>query len=1373
MQPFAGFLAALSGAVAFGVAGLQRADAAPAPPDGATVRLTLSNPAGTAVRRWPVSIGVPFPAGALKTPSVSLADNDGAPVPVQTRVLARWWGRDNSVSALLVTFTADTRHPHYDLRLAPPASAPAAGRALTVEAADGVVTVTTGPLRAVLREKAFNVLDQVHVDLDGDGAFAAAEAVLKPGGGQLFAGDFGSRLADAKLTVEETGPIRAVIKAEGACRNKEGQHLVSYLFRFRFYAGAATVQADCTIIQDSDEVFVDIPSLGIELPLQLRGRRQATFSLEADKLAKADLEPGASASLLQLGPEQKETINGTDRPGMSLFLDKVKPYWSEKEKGLWERDERIKTFSFSLTRGAETLASGDRASGILQVTAADSPFAFSAGLRWFWQLHPKGVALEGDSFRLLLWPEHEKRGPLDLHRGTAKTHSFCLSFGRRDQADAGLAACRAFLDPPLWFPSPQQFRNSMLWGDLFPREQGKFGYYEERAAKLNSRQQRSTENLAGMLNFGDEGQGAGWWNNMETALDHAMFAQFARTGDRDMHDSFIAAVNHFRDVDVHHVEHKGVDYGIWLNPGYLPRAFARKIAADPEMRRNTFWYDDQPNKGGVYRHSFRHRGNAAGAPYSLDSSRVAARGMFYSGTCEVGGHGWMVGLVDHYLLTGDRRSLEVAETVGGYMLKHHSLGIGRDNWKNINLVALYKATGDEAYKKPVLEAVDYIYEQREQMANRALKDSVMSPFYTILVFFRHLHLLTGDPELARKFVDCVDCMLKYETYAETGRGQVWERVHAYRDSRYHGDFADLAYAYRLTGDRSYVDKGLSTFRLYMQAAYHSTFGYEAPIYLSALDKLGIDALNEPFPACGGRRAYWVDATDRPGVIYAFQGHSYRAPVGRSKTGRISVTSPNGKLVAEAAATLGGFNFYRLEIPSDGERGTYKITVTDPPANSYLSFSAEGGELLDRPPSVKTEGRHGPGALLKDMATMRLPVSGNLRREEGTVELWFKPLWTSPAQREEDVPYHYNVLFDSRSPRYSYGFYLSTFDSGKKGASKSLGPAWAGNRQAHGIGGLTLDWPEPKWRHIAFSWKKTEGKAVGFFFIDGKQIARTETDGAKFPDHLHPEILLGANSTLSKNTSLDGVVDAVRISGTMKTSMPPDPVPALAPDTLFLTDMSLESWFALEQTEDGKTPDKLGRARTASVHGTTAAPGKRGAAMRFNGRDSHVAVPLTEFAVPETPTWSAWVRPDHVKGCQTVAASGSYGHFNLVIDQGRPCLIAFVRWGTGKGFIQAKSETPIPAGEWSHVGGSFDGRVATVFVNGVPRGRAELAPGRTGVVRPPPQSGPDMRIGAGYPGYTDTRLATLFAGCIDEVKLYNRPFTAADFRTMEGCPPAAE
>ena len=1344
--------------------------AAAAPGD---VRLTLSNPEKVELRAWPVTIGVPFAVGELPAPKAQLLDSEGVPVPGQFRALTRWWGRDNSVSVLLVTFLADAAQPFYTLRTKEPGANPPPPRPVTVQEAQGAVTLNTGYLEARLRASLFNFLDRVALDSDGDGVFTDDEVVAGGDGGRLFAGEYASSCSDAELTVEETGPVRAVVRASGACRDAEGKHLLSYVMRFAFHAGSPMIQVDCTVLQDSGECFVPIPNMGLTLPLRLRGERTCSFGDAAGVPVPCSLGASESVSLCQVGPEPREVIANADKPGMSMFLDKVKPFWTDKETALWERDERIKEYSWTLTKGTEQLAGGERSGGVVQVAASGSPSGVSCRLRWFWQLHPKGIGLDGDGLSVRFWPENEQVGPFDMHRGLAKTHSVCFVFHPKDQAEQAAAQCRAFEGPPIYFPSPERFRQSGLWGDVFPRTAGAFRHYERMAARLNLGQKNATNNIGGMLNFGDKTQGVGWWNNMETALDHGMFVQFSRTGERGMFDTFEEAVNHFRDVDVYHVDGNNRDTFIYMMPGYLPANYLKTIVGDPQKRRSVFWYDCQPRKGGVYRHSYRHRGNGASAPYGLDSSRVPARGMCYGGSCGVGGHGWMVGLVDHYMLTGDRRSLEVAELVGGYMLKHHNPGIGRDNWININLVALYKATGNPAYRELVEKSVDFIYGQRHEIANGSLKAGVMSPFYTILVYFRHLHALTGDTELARKFRECVDLMLQFEPTVTCGRGEVWKRVQGYRDSRYHGDFADLAYAYGLTGDRRYVDAGLNTFALYLQHSYHSTFAYEAPVYLSALHKLGISVLNQPGELISGRKVFWRDDRDAATVIHAFQNHTYRAPVQKSPNGKITVTAPSGKEVATTPCTLGGLNYYRLEIPPDGETGAYTIAAADPPGMTYLSFLSDVGELTPRAGASRVEGRHGPGVHLTDLAVLRLPVPGNMNAAEGTVEIWFKPDWTSPEPREADVPYSYTVLFDSRNQRYTDGFYLATWDSGKKGTAKSLYGAWSRNRKGTNLGYIGLAWPEPAWHHAGFTWKVTDDRAEGFLFLDGRKHDTVTSEPGIFPVDLHPEIILGANATFSPNTPVRAVVDAVRISSRMKTELAADPEPVFEQDTLYLSDMSLCLWLAMDRVEDGRIADRNSTRVRARVSGAEPVPGVRGAGMRFSGDGGHVAIPVGELNIPETPTWSAWVRPERVSGSQVVVTSGSYGHFELRIDDGRPSITAFVRWEGGKGFLTATADDAVPAGRWTHLAGSFDGHTAAVYVDGEPAGQATLQRGLTGVVRPPPQTGPDARVGTGYRGYADPTPARSFSGAIDEVRLYCRPLTPDDFRRLEPWPEAGE
>src|SRR5437868_1240523 len=68
------------------------------------VSVILDSPAEARAAQ-PVTVGLPFPRGALPWPGpVTLADTTGRPVPVQAEPLARW--PDGSVRWLLVDFVA-------------------------------------------------------------------------------------------------------------------------------------------------------------------------------------------------------------------------------------------------------------------------------------------------------------------------------------------------------------------------------------------------------------------------------------------------------------------------------------------------------------------------------------------------------------------------------------------------------------------------------------------------------------------------------------------------------------------------------------------------------------------------------------------------------------------------------------------------------------------------------------------------------------------------------------------------------------------------------------------------------------------------------------------------------------------------------------------------------------------------------------------------------------------------------------------------------------------------------------------------------------------------------------------------------------------
>ena len=939
--------------------------------------------------------------------------------------------------------------------------------------------------------------------------------------------------------------------------DNKGHDGLSYVVRMHFYAQVPLVRIDYTFVQDTKDIFVDVPFVDLALPLQADQAYHALFGAEPGKEVAFQAGPGDTAHLTQLGPDQKESIAKPDYEPFRKILQERRRWCSEEERRLWEGGPARTEFSYEIAHNGAAIARGERAPGWVRLEPKGKHWALTVGMRWFWQNHPKAIALDDGALHVYAYPPHAGE-PLHLHIGTAKTHSVFLYLNAPGLHAQPADIATAFNAPPLYYPSPQWHCASGLWGSIVPLQPGKFRLFEARAAQTIRSDflgRRETRNGYGMLNFGDIPWGSNTWANMETAYDHGVFVHFIRTGVRTYFDLFEQAVWHFRDVDVNHTDVEGLDWGLWLMPGYVPEGLARECAQNEKLRNEVFYWTgtQPPGKGAVRRHSFRHFGNiTARHPVPLDSRYEHKRGKCYSGSCGVGGHGWIVGLVDHYLATGDRRSLEVAELAGEWVLKREHVGWGRDNWKHIDLMALYRATGKRQYLDAVKRAIDHIHEHRGEVVQRLREQqrTLMSPYYTILRFVREYHQATGEQAVARKYVELIDPWFENMRFTESGLGEAFDYIRDYRDSRCHSDFADLAYAFGLTGNRRYIDRSLTSFRLYMHFAYHSTCLFGVPEYLSALDKLGIDPLDEAQPAMHrSTRVFWRDKTDEPARVWVHQQAGYRVPA-KPHTGSIRVTAPDGSVAMERALTMGGLDVYELAVPPDGKRGVYQLDAQAPGVwFTYAGTTPNGDlELGARPPEI-VPARSGTGVLLKDGATVALSAQGHLDPSQGTIEICFSPLCRSPAERAADVPYHYHYLFDSRNQEYDFGFQVFLWDSGKRGAGKSLIAGWGDYNKGDSLS-VEVRWPAKQWHHVAFAWHKPEdAKATGKLYLDGKLVA-SRSDMVAFPSRMHDTITLGANSPRTGNSHLNCVIDWLRISNVMRESFP-DREPKRDANTLLL------------------------------------------------------------------------------------------------------------------------------------------------------------------------------------------------------------------------------
>jgi hypothetical protein len=195
------------------------------------------------------------------------------------------------------------------------------------------------------------------------------------------------------------------------------------------------------------------------------------------------------------------------------------------------------------------------------------------GLRWFWQLYPKGFEVRPDGImRLALYAETAR--PQSIYAGVAKTHEMILSFTGENLS--------AQLDHPLYAVAPPKW---------YTRETHSLGRLVETSAEairpqylplvekydrwlaasrdaVIAKRDRIYEFAGrrfdeyGMLNFGDavhllaanddRSNYGVHWETEYYDFPHALFLHFFRTGDLKSMETAVEAAAHLADVDISH-----------------------------------------------------------------------------------------------------------------------------------------------------------------------------------------------------------------------------------------------------------------------------------------------------------------------------------------------------------------------------------------------------------------------------------------------------------------------------------------------------------------------------------------------------------------------------------------------------------------------------------------------------------------------------------------------------------------------------------------------------------------------------------------------------------------------------------------------------
>ncbi|MBT1695653.1 Tat pathway signal sequence domain protein [Fulvivirgaceae bacterium PWU4] len=337
--------------------------------------------------------GVPWAKGVLKKNAVfSLQGNAGENLALQSWPLAYW--PDGSLK-----WTAHAIGAHQSL---PETFQLTTGKAVTASAQlsvaeqDDAIVVNTGIIACTIAKTGTVLIRSISRDRKiaaQDGKLVLTTQNNAEITGTVTYENFESSIR--QVTVEQRGPVRAVVKLEGKHAHNNGRSWLPFVIRLYFYEGSEAIRIMHTIIYDGDEHKDIIKGLGVRFSVPLNDalhNRHVRFAGE-NKGVFAEAVRG----LTGLRRDPGDAIRAAQRTG------KATPPLESFPEAISKRLDYIPAFgdytlfqptadSFEIRKRTETgygwihAAHGNRAAGTAYVGTPEGGIAF--GIRNFWQSYP-------------------------------------------------------------------------------------------------------------------------------------------------------------------------------------------------------------------------------------------------------------------------------------------------------------------------------------------------------------------------------------------------------------------------------------------------------------------------------------------------------------------------------------------------------------------------------------------------------------------------------------------------------------------------------------------------------------------------------------------------------------------------------------------------------------------------------------------------------------------------------------------------------------------------------------------------------------------------------------------------------------------------
>lgn len=570
----------------------------------------LSHPRPTGVT-W----GVPWPRGTVGPETPFALRCPAGEVPVQSWVTATWPDGTVKWSAHAIGPQPD---PAGSYELAPGSDPASSEQTVHIERSSEAVTVHTGAVSwivpsggAVLvrsaRRDGIEIVRDVRLVSLWQGEPAPDDA------GGVTRHEMRGQVAT--VTIEQAGPVRAVVRLDG--RHEPVEHgtqpWLPFTVRLYFYAGAEDVRVVHTFIWDGEPERDFLAGLGLRADVPMRDEPHDRHVRLAGP-AEDDHRPGFLTEAvrgitgLRRDPGERfrlAQVAGRPCGPVGEWADTVSrrrhliPQWTD-----WTLDQNSAD-GFTLRKRTGpgsawvTIPSATRAAGYAYVGGTSGGLGF--GLRDFWKLHParldiRGAATQTATATVWLWSPsapamdlrfyHDGLGQDDYAEqlealeityedyepgfgtahGIARTHELVLrAYAGTPSADELAGHAAALNDPALLVCTPQRLHAAGVFGDWAPAARS---VIEDRLDFLFDffTGQQEQRRWYGFWDYGDVMHsydqdrhqwrydiGGYAWDNSELSPDLWLWQQFLRTGRADVFRFAEAMTRHTGEVDVYHL----------------------------------------------------------------------------------------------------------------------------------------------------------------------------------------------------------------------------------------------------------------------------------------------------------------------------------------------------------------------------------------------------------------------------------------------------------------------------------------------------------------------------------------------------------------------------------------------------------------------------------------------------------------------------------------------------------------------------------------------------------------------------------------------------------------------------------------------------